>query len=343
MGRVNIKFTIGILLGAAALAYFFRGVDWNSIQSELGSINILWTSLAALILVGEFFIRALRWKVLLRPLGTPVKLSDLFIAQVIGAATNTLLPLRAGEIAKPMVASRRTGHSFATVAATAVMERVYDILGMVSVLCLMVLVLPDTVNVQGENAELVSNLKIYGGLFGAIAASCMLIFFTLASKKERSRHVFEAILKIAPAPVRGKFMELFDGFVAGLANARDRRGFWQAGGLSVLMWVNGALAIYCLFQAFSMSLPLGAACFVAVAIALTVALPQAPGFIGVFHVAIEKTMVLWGQDPSPSKSFAIIFWAVSFVPVTFLGIWAMWREGLAISSFKLEQEKKPER
>ena len=86
------------------------------------------------------------------------------------------------------------------------------------------------------------------------------------------------------------------------------------------MWLNGALAIYCLFQAFGLSLPFGAACFVGVAIALGVALPQAPGFVGVFHVAIENTLLLWGQDPQVAKSFALIFWMVSFVPVTLLGL-----------------------
>ena len=57
-----------------------------------------------------------------------------------------------------------------------------------------------------------------------------------------------------------------------------------------------------------------------VAIALGVALPQAPGFVGVFHVAIENTLLLWGQDPQVAKSFALIFWMVSFVPVTLLGL-----------------------
>ena len=134
-------------------------------------------------------------------------------------------------------------------------------------------------------------------------------------------------------------MELFDGFVAGLGNARDRKGLVQAGMLSVWMWMNGALAIYCLFQAFGMSLPFGAACFVAVAIALTVALPQAPGFIGVFHIAIEKTMVLWGQPVTSSKGFAIIFWAVSFLPVALVGLLALWQEGMSLTSFRKVEGK----
>ena len=124
-------------------------------------------------------------------------------------------------------------------------------------------------------------------------------------------------------------MELFDGFVAGLGSTRDSRALLSAGLLSVMMWLNGALAIWMLFQAFSFSLPFAAACFTGVAIALTVALPQAPGFIGVFHVAIEKTMVLWGVPDNESKSFALMFWVVSFVPVTVVGMIAMWREGLS--------------
>ena len=85
-----------------------------------------------------------------------------------------------------------------------------------------------------------------------------------------------------------------------------------------------------------------AACFTGVAIALTVALPQAPGFIGVFHVAIEKTMVLWGVPDAESKSFALVFWGVSFVPVTLVGMTAMWREGLSMADIKETASDGPE-
>ena len=113
---------------------------------------------------------------------------------------------------------------------------------------------------------------------------------------------------------------------------------WKAGILSIAMWLNGALAIWFLFQAFGFELPFAAACFTGVAIALTVALPQAPGFIGVFHIAIEKTMVLWGVPDAESKGFAIVFWAVSFVPVTVVGLVAMWREGLGMKDVTEHEE-----
>ena len=332
MSRRTIQLALAFGISAAAVTWFAWGVDWGELGQTLAAVHVGWVAAAAGILVGEFVLRALRWKVLLRPLGTAARIRDLFAATVIGAAVNTLLPLRMGEVAKPVVATRRTGYPLAAVVATAVMERVYDLFGMVSVLVVMVLVLPASAEAEGE---LVSNLKLYGGVFGFFALSCMAIFFTLATRREVARSAFARIVSIAPKPVAMRFLFLFDGFVSGLGNTRDRLGLLQAGALSIWMWMDGALAIWCLFQAFDMALPFGAACFTAVAIALTVALPQAPGFLGVFHVAMEKTMLLWGQPVAAAKGFAIVFWSVSFLPITAIGLVALWREGMGLTSFRL--------
>ena len=67
-------------------------------------------------------------------------------------------------------------------------------------------------------------------------------------------------MSISPPPIQRFFLRLFDGFVEGLGNTRDIKGIWQSGLLSIILWLNGALAIYCLFKAFSLPLPFGAAC-----------------------------------------------------------------------------------
>jgi uncharacterized protein (TIRG00374 family) len=330
MKTAHIRLTAACFLSAIGVWWFAHDVMWDDIQQVSLDADMKWIAVAALALLAEFLIRAHRWRVLLRPLGHEVRLIDLWSATVIGAAVNTLLPLRAGELAKPMVAARRTGHKLSTLFATNVMERVFDLLGMVSILLMMVVALPG----EPGNSELVANLHRYGSWVGIIAISALAIFFVLATRKTTARHIFERILRIAPPPLRPPFLNLFDGFVDGLGSTQNRSALIQAGLLSIAMWLNGAVAIWCLFQAFAFSLPFAAACFTGVAIALTVALPQAPGFIGVFHVAIEKTMVLWGIPDAESKSFALMFWGVSFVPVTLVGMIAMWREGLSMSDMK---------
>ena len=49
-------------------------------------------------------------------------------------------------------------------------------------------------------------------------------------------------------------------------------------------------------------------------------------------------MVLWGVPDAESKGFAIVFWAVSFVPVTVVGLVAMWREGLGMKDLTEHEE-----
>ena len=314
------RLLLGLLVGAICLYWFLHNTDWTEMQNALSEIQIGWVLVAIGSLLLEFVVRAVRWKVILRPLQPRLSIFDLFRAQVIGAAANTLLPLRLGELVKPTIVSNRSGLSFISVATTAIVERVYDLFGMVSVLVIMVLFLQPDLTPPPEQQLLIDNLRLYGGILGGCAITAMGVFFYLASRKRDTRHIFASIVKIAPPPIQRFFLGLFDGFVDGLANSTDTKGIWQAGILSVGMWLNGALAIFCLFKAFSLSLPFGAACFIAVAIALAVVLPQAPGFVGVFHAAIEATLLLWGQDPIVAKGFAIVFWGVSFVPVTLLGV-----------------------
>jgi len=324
MNGQHIRIAAAAFLSAIGVWWFAHDVLWTEVMDILRTVRVEYVLLAAVTLLAEFFLRAHRWAILLRPLGTQVRLMDLWSATVIGAAVNTLLPLRAGEIAKPMVVARRTGHRLSTLFATNVMERVFDLLGMVTILVIMVLMLPGS---PGDDT-LVVNLYRYGSIIGFAALAALAIFFLLATQENAARDLFEKILLIAPPAARRPFLHLFDGFVAGLGSTRNRNSLWKAGGLSVAMWLNGAVAIWLLFQAFGFELPFAAACFTGVAIALTVALPQAPGFIGVFHIAIEKTMVLWGVPDAESKGYALVFWAVSFVPVTLVGLIAMWREGM---------------
>ncbi len=324
---------IGLALSGALTAWFLHSIRWEDLLRELAGVRLFFVAQAVAMLLAEFVLRALRWRVLLRRLAPGARVAELFSATVIGAAANTLLPARAGEIAKPLVASRKLDAPFSGVIATAVLERVYDLLGMVTVLLAMSLVLPDAVGLSEADAVLVLKLKRYGALAAVAALAGLAALFALSLQGRRARGLLERLLRAAPPPLHRRALGLFDGFVRGLSSVRDGRALWQASLISLAIWFNGASAIYALFRAFSLDLPFGAACFTTVAIAVAVVLPQAPGFFGVFHVAIEKTLVLWSVDPSPAKAFAIVFWAVSFVPVTAVGLAALWREGLSLRGF----------
>jgi len=338
---VDLRTWVAVALSALLTLWFVWTVEWSTLAEAFATVRPWPVVLACCMLLGEFVMRAARWRVLLRTVAPGARVRHLFSATVIGAAANTLLPARAGEIAKPLVAARRTQAAFTSVLVSTLVERVFDLVGLMSVLLLMSLVIPDDSRLSTGDVELVHNLKLYGSVLGIVGLLALVVFFVLATRGENARKLFGLIVSVAPAPLRSKLLELYEAAMAGLGGARDRHALWQAPAWSLAIWLNGAVAIFVLFAAFDLDLPFGAACFTAVAIALTVAVPQAPGFFGVFHVAIEKTLVLWQVDVAPAKAFAIVFWGVSFLPVTLVGLTALWREGLSLRGMWSERSDEP--
>lgn len=327
MTRTRVLLIVGLALGIGLMSWFLASIHWPDLVDALARADALRVALAAAFLLLEFVFRTLRWRILLRPTCPGARFGPLFSAMVIGAAANTLLPARAGELARPLVATRSLGVPLPAILATNVVERVFDLIGLLFVFLLMLAVLPPT---QGPEGELVHNLRRYGLLFGAIGVVGLAGFAVLVLVRGPIRDLFRGVIQRLPERLSGRMLSIFDSFMDGIASLKSRTDVMNCTLLTLALWLNGAMSIQVLYSALDIQLPFGAACFTAVAIALTVVLPQAPGFVGVFHVAMEKTLVLWGQASTPAQAFALLFWAISYVPVTLLGLAALSREGLSL-------------
>ena len=332
MRSVRTRFVAGLLLGLALMAWFLGTLEWSAFLDALLEVHSGWVLLAALVLLGEFLIRALRWRVLLRPLSPRAALGPLLSATIVGGAVNTLLPARAGDVARPLVAQRRTGIPLGALVATNVVERVFDLVGMLSVLLLALALLPEA---GGPEGVLVANLRLYGLVLGGAGIAGLIVLFALARRRSLLLARLERLIGLLPRRLSALAGRLLRSLLDGMTALERPGAIATALLLTLLLWFNGALSIFVLFQAFDLGLPFGAAAFTAVALALTVVLPQAPGFVGVFHVAIEKTMVLWGLGLAPAKVYAVLLWGVSFLPVTAIGLVALWREGLSLGALLL--------
>ncbi len=320
-----LRLLLGLAVTAAFTSWFVLGAQWNALGRALIEVDPLWVLAATGVLFTEFLLRAWRWKVLLGPLAPRARYGRLFAATVVGMGLNVVLPFRAGDVARPLLGQRETGVSWVPLVTVAIAERLLDVFGLVCVLLLMTGTLPQALP---DDGDLAANLQLYGSFIGIAGVLALLACVLVAHREDVAHRVTRRVARWLPKAVETRMVTVLDALLAGLAFTRDRRALAAAALASIAHWFNGALSIFLLFRAFDMDLPFSAACFTTVAIALTVALPQAPGFFGVFHVAIERTLVLWGQSPGPAEAFAILFWAVSFVPVTALAWWFAAREGL---------------
>jgi uncharacterized membrane protein YbhN (UPF0104 family) len=80
------------------------------------------------------------------------------------------------------------------------------------------------------------------------------------------------------------------------------------------------LALYLLFLAFSLTLPVAAAFVVMIILIIGIAIPTAPGFIGNWHYFCILGLGLFGIPKTDALSFAIVYHALSMGIVIVLGL-----------------------
>jgi uncharacterized protein (TIRG00374 family) len=124
--RKYLKFIVLFLVMVVILYFFGRNLDWAEVRAGLARANKFYLALAFIGICFGYFIRAVRWQVLLKPISDS-RLLDLFATTTVGFAA-ILIVGRAGEIVRPMwlpMRDHRVRPSAAFV--TIVLERILDL------------------------------------------------------------------------------------------------------------------------------------------------------------------------------------------------------------------------
>ena len=321
------------------------------------------------------YLRAVRWSSLIAPIKR-VSVLNLFSATMIGFMANSVLPARIGEVIRPVMVARKEKIKMTTSFATVVMERIFDVLSIIVFASLLFFFLPSEtlhnkrvsmINHADASTEVVKVKDINGksktyssavneerqtgapniikqlrkwsivmAFFGILAITFL---FLLSVYPQKAGAVLEKLLFLFPHHLKDKLVNLLHSFISGLQVFDNKKQLIWIGVLSLIIWFFNAAPIYVLCYAFDIKLSFAGACFVMVCIALAVALPQAPGFIGVFHIVIQNTLDIFGVGLSSAQSYAIILWGLSIIPVTIVGLLFLWREGMSFGEISHYKEK----
>ncbi len=120
-----------------------------------------------------------------------------------------------------------------------------------------------------------------------------------------------------------------------------RRGplFLKTVVFSTAIWGGIVIHFWLLLHACAFSLPMKAALVVMLLLAVGVALPAAPGFIGVFQYAVVPALSFFSVPKEAAFSFSLVAHLAQYVPVTLGGLFLLLRSGLSLwpSQFALEK------
>jgi len=336
----RVRNALILLLTLGLLGVFLRSVNVADVWGETRRANP-WLLLIAVAATGATYaVRALRWQYLLAPIGH-THFGTAFRTTVIGFAATFLLPARAGEVIRPYLLARREGLNATAAFATIILERLLDLITVLLLFAWFVLTAaPDAVS--GDPAQF-ARVKLGGlGAAGmALAGSALL--FTLAGHPERMGRLALGIERVLPARLAHAVARFVETFAQGLAVMRQPRRMLIALALSVPLWLAIAFGIWLTSQAFHITFPFQASFLVTTLLVVGVAVPT-PGAVGGFHLAYQiAAEVFFGAPAERAVGAAIVLHAISFVPVTLLGIYFMAREGLTLAGARrMAEEQRPE-
>lgn len=131
--KSRINFFVLLLIAAVLLFFAFRGVDFAALVTGFKKANYFWVALSLLVGVLSHVIRALRWQLLLEPIGTKPSLTNTLGAIITGYMANLVFP-RLGEVTRCGTLQKTDKIPFETLFGTVLIERAFDVIMMLILL-----------------------------------------------------------------------------------------------------------------------------------------------------------------------------------------------------------------
>jgi glycosyltransferase 2 family protein len=326
--RSRVRTILVFLLTLGLLAYFLRDANMAGVWAETRRARPALLGGAVVVTALTYGLRALRWQYLLAPIGT-AHFANAFRTTVIGFAASFLLPARAGEVIRPYLLARREGFAATAAFATIILERLLDLVTVLLLFCVFVMMV-DPASIPADPSHL-ARVKMGGQLAGGAAVGALVILFALAGHPERLGRWALRIEHVLPETLARAVAKFVQSFAQGLAVMRQPRRLFVSLSLSIPLWLSIAIGIWMTSVAFHISLPYTGSFLVMTLLIVGVAVPT-PGAIGGFHAAYQIAVQTFFAAPDDRAiGAAIVLHAISFIPVTALGIVFMAQEGLTFA------------
>ena len=309
-----LRLILPIVLGCFILYWVYRGFDFEkALDIVAHGTKWGWMFLSLAFGVLAQFIRGLRWKQTLEPLGIFPKTSECVNAIFVSYAASLVVP-RMGEVSRCGILARYDKVLFSKSLGTVVTERLVDMLCIVLIAGVTVMLqLPvfrtfilQTGTQIPSFLHLVSSVWFYIILLCTLGVAILFYFlirrFALYDKvKGVLVHVWEGVMSVRSV----KNIPLFIGY-------------------SLAIWLSYFLHFYITFFCFSFTdhLSILAALVMFVGGTFAVIVPT-PNGAGPWHFAIISMMMLYGVNATDAGIFALIVHGIQTFLVALLGIYGM--------------------
>jgi len=306
------------------LWWFFHNLNFGEVWRAIASARLTLVGAAVLVTIMTYIVRAWRWQALLAPIGH-ARFRNAFRTTVIGFTATFLLPGRLGEVLRPYLLARAEGFNTASAFATVIIERVMDLASVVLLFAWLLVT---------AELDVGRDVKIAGAMSGALAVVAVGLLIASAGHPERLGRWAGQLARVLPAGARDAVTRFVHRFAEGLAVMRRPGPLVAAFALSLLLWLSINLGIWLTSRAFDLTFSFVSSFLVVMFLVVGVSVPT-PGGVGGFHKMYQFAVTtFFGAAAEVAAACAIVLHAVSFVPISILGLFFMAQDGLTLGRLR---------
>ncbi len=248
--RILLLLLVTAILGA--LIYFqfrtWQKFDWQTFGRVTRDINLSKVLFAIAIIYCTYLLRALRWKIFLRPV-CKAHFKSMVGPQFIGFTGLALLG-RPGELIRPYLIAKKENLTFSSQVAVWAVERIFDIGAFAVLMAIDVFAfsgrfaLPQDFHVSlfAHSIQFVLLLKIFGAVLLAAVAGMGWAAYRVRSNSDGVAHWLQRRLSVFSRKFAGTVCHKVRAFGSGLNTIHDSTALLQLTAVSLAIWFLIALA-----------------------------------------------------------------------------------------------------
>lgn len=320
---------IGVALSGVLLYFSFRDVKFREVIEYVQSARPLPIILGVTLATVTFALRIFRWQLLLKgDDGRQLGMAPLWHSIAMGFMANNTLPLRMGEVVRTYAAARLTQTRFTSVLASIAVERLFDAITVISLLALGLFTTHLSKSaVAGFGVQRIVTVAGALVVVGLLIAAAV-VAFPLAAER--------VVRKLVPSQKLAlKLIGMIEGVRHGFSALRSPARVAGVLVWSFVIWGVSAISFYVMLGAFDITnVDFSGALLMQGLIMFGIAVPSTPGYAGAFELPIIAVLALYDIPPSQALAYALTYHITTFIPITLLGAWSIFRTGLGLTAFK---------
>jgi len=303
---INIsKYLFFLAIGIFIFWWIYKDLPIEELKEAFKNINYYWIAVSLALGVLAQVSRAIRWNMLIRPMGYKPRFYNTFLSVFILYFINLLAP-RAGEVVRCTVLSKYENIPFTKLVGTVFVERLADTVTLVFLAILIILtqlgvfirffdVHPE---MKDRLADILSARNILIGFTGLLAV--LILYFAMRKyfRKKSGENKSKLMIKL-------RYIK-YD-IVEGIKSILKLENKWYFIGHTLFIFLMWLFMLYVIFLAYEptkhLSIWTGMIVFLMGGLAM---LAPVQGGIGPWHFMVYETLFIFGIDKAQGKIFALI-------------------------------------